>query len=245
MSISRYLLFAIFVLQASTILVQAADASPILTDPTILNPGVTVSTIPNGFSSGAGVTTKLFDQSQSFDFTNGPSGILRERILQYSDNLPAHPYGDGLFFDFEITLSSGYVTSFIVSGYSGIEVSVKQCGISGCGGSGSDGISTTSASRTSDGDQISFSFGSNLNGTDHSSNLQLLTNATSFVEQLASFQDNNGDLFSIPVVTPAAAVPEPSTWTMLIIGFAGIGFIAYRRKSNAGTHGCLIRDHRV
>jgi probable HAF family extracellular repeat protein len=28
-------------------------------------------------------------------------------------------------------------------------------------------------------------------------------------------------------------VPEPSTWAMLLIGFAGIGFAAYRRKNNA------------
>jgi hypothetical protein len=28
-----------------------------------------------------------------------------------------------------------------------------------------------------------------------------------------------------------AAVPEPSTWAMMILGFAGIGFAAYRRKS--------------
>jgi hypothetical protein len=27
------------------------------------------------------------------------------------------------------------------------------------------------------------------------------------------------------------AVPEPSTWAMMLLGFAGIGFIAYRRKS--------------
>lgn len=27
-----------------------------------------------------------------------------------------------------------------------------------------------------------------------------------------------------------AAVPEPSTWAMLILGFAGVGFMAYRRK---------------
>jgi hypothetical protein len=26
-------------------------------------------------------------------------------------------------------------------------------------------------------------------------------------------------------------VPEPSTWAMMILGFAGIGFMAYRRKS--------------
>jgi hypothetical protein len=29
----------------------------------------------------------------------------------------------------------------------------------------------------------------------------------------------------------AGAVPEPSTWAMMILGFAGIGFMAYRRKS--------------
>jgi len=27
-----------------------------------------------------------------------------------------------------------------------------------------------------------------------------------------------------------AAVPEPSTWAMLLLGFAGVGVIAYRRK---------------
>jgi hypothetical protein len=27
------------------------------------------------------------------------------------------------------------------------------------------------------------------------------------------------------------AVPEPSTWAMMILGFAGIGFMAYRQKS--------------
>jgi PEP-CTERM motif len=30
-----------------------------------------------------------------------------------------------------------------------------------------------------------------------------------------------------------AAVPEPSTWAMMILGFAGVGFMAYRRKSKA------------
>ncbi|MDO9061997.1 MAG: PEPxxWA-CTERM sorting domain-containing protein [Bradyrhizobium sp.] len=30
--------------------------------------------------------------------------------------------------------------------------------------------------------------------------------------------------------TSVAAVPEPSTWAMMILGFAGVGFMAYRRK---------------
>jgi len=29
----------------------------------------------------------------------------------------------------------------------------------------------------------------------------------------------------------AGGVPEPSTWAMLLLGFAGVGFIAYRRRS--------------
>lgn len=29
----------------------------------------------------------------------------------------------------------------------------------------------------------------------------------------------------------AAAVPEPSTWTMMVLGFLGVGFLAYRNKS--------------
>jgi hypothetical protein len=30
--------------------------------------------------------------------------------------------------------------------------------------------------------------------------------------------------------TLTSAVPEPSTWAMFILGFAGVGFLAYRRK---------------
>jgi hypothetical protein len=31
----------------------------------------------------------------------------------------------------------------------------------------------------------------------------------------------------------AAAVPEPSTWAMMILGFCGLGFMTYRRKNSA------------
>jgi len=33
--------------------------------------------------------------------------------------------------------------------------------------------------------------------------------------------------------TSVAAVPEPATWAMMILGFAGVAFVAYRRKSNS------------
>jgi PEP-CTERM motif len=37
--------------------------------------------------------------------------------------------------------------------------------------------------------------------------------------------------FTGTVDGPVAAVPEPSTWAMMILGFLGIGYVAYRRKS--------------
>ena len=32
-----------------------------------------------------------------------------------------------------------------------------------------------------------------------------------------------------------APVPEPSTWALMIVGFAGVGFMAYRRKRNGNA----------
>ena len=31
-----------------------------------------------------------------------------------------------------------------------------------------------------------------------------------------------------------AAVPEPTTWAMMIVGFLGLGFMAYRRRPAGG-----------
>jgi hypothetical protein len=42
-------------------------------------------------------------------------------------------------------------------------------------------------------------------------------------------------------VTLTDAVPEPSTWAMLLLGFAGIGFMAYRREVKASIDGHLIQ----
>jgi hypothetical protein len=39
--------------------------------------------------------------------------------------------------------------------------------------------------------------------------------------------DNSGSF------TVSSAVPEPSTWAMMILGFAGLGFLAWRRNNQA------------
>jgi hypothetical protein len=47
---------------------------------------------------------------------------------------------------------------------------------------------------------------------------------------VGNFQIGNTSA-SFDVTSIAEAVPEPSTWAMMLLGFAGVGFMAYRRKS--------------
>jgi len=46
--------------------------------------------------------------------------------------------------------------------------------------------------------------------------------------------DASGNDFAIDNIS-ITAVPEPSTWAMMLLGFAGVGFMAYRRKSKAAS----------
>jgi hypothetical protein len=48
------------------------------------------------------------------------------------------------------------------------------------------------------------------------------------------FPDDNRHgrwMSNLDSITVLQAVPEPSTWAMMVLGFAGLGFLAYRRRS--------------
>ena len=64
---------------------------------------------------------------------------------------------------------------------------------------------------------ILFLFGAGPN------NVQLVFNET--------MSSGEGFSFNYAAAGGVSAVPEPSTWAMLLIGFAGIGFMVYRRRS--------------
>jgi len=56
-----------------------------------------------------------------------------------------------------------------------------------------------------------------------------------------SFFQRNGETLNLSPLTvtvsdvsEVAAVPEPSTWAMMVAGFAGLGFLSYRRTSRGG-----------
>jgi hypothetical protein len=48
----------------------------------------------------------------------------------------------------------------------------------------------------------------------------------------ATFANAQGGPETISAVHLTGAVPEPSTWAMLILGFFGVGFMAYRRRNS-------------
>jgi hypothetical protein len=49
-----------------------------------------------------------------------------------------------------------------------------------------------------------------------------------------SVLDRYSLVFSEGIQNNVGAVPEPSTWAMMLLGFSGVGFIAYRRRSKPG-----------
>jgi hypothetical protein len=59
---------------------------------------------------------------------------------------------------------------------------------------------------------------------------------TAFALGLSFVADGNFTGTMTPITLEVAAVPETSTWAMMILGFAGIGFMAYRRSRKDTSH---------
>jgi hypothetical protein len=55
--------------------------------------------------------------------------------------------------------------------------------------------------------------------------------ALNYVLWYPALSENTNISATFQTLTVTDAVPEPSTWAMMILGFAGVGFMAYRKKS--------------
>lgn len=205
----------------------SSSAHAAVVAPVQLNPGATVSSLPNGFSSGDGISeTKPYDTTQNYTFDDGLSLELRARVIDYADAPSSiHP---GLYFDYEIKVLTGSIDAFGVDGWSGTKTSVKICGITGCGGSGAEGVAPTSVSRSSDGNELTWDF-DDLAAGEHSANLQVFSSASRFVDPPAFFKDGDGNTFSVETVGPLqSTVPLPASAPMFgtaltLLGAAGFG----------------------
>lgn len=103
-----------------------------------------------------------------------------------------------------------------------------------------DGIELSSALPAYDGAGSGSVFGLNLNST-YSGTVALAAGTHEFAFHFSRGNTLFGraPYFGIDGVSlvqqQVSAVPEPSTWAMMLLGFAGVGFFAYRRKIAAPT----------
>jgi hypothetical protein len=93
----------------------------------------------------------------------------------------------------------------------------------------SDNILSPGSNPVLNGNGIVFS-GAGLPSTSQYSNIWGNgPNDYSYFNNYDSFPLGSGGVsFSVTEIAP---VPEPSTWAMMILGFAGISLLAYRRKN--------------
>jgi len=105
------------------------------------------------------------------------------------------------------------------------------------------GFTNASISGAANADDNGFVFlnGNSLTAISEFGNASFSSNDASYFHAGTNtflFSDNNSGggpsgaaFFATVDYNISSAVPEPSTWAMMILGFAGIGIIAYRRKS--------------
>jgi hypothetical protein len=110
---------------------------------------------------------------------------------------------------------STFTANQMTAGYSLTEQAVLDTG---------NGVYTTSPTNLG-----SASFGGNGGFQQQTTNLGLLTDSFSVTEIYTITAIGPGGVTNATI--DVAAVPEASTWAMMVLGFLGVGLMAYRRKN--------------
>ena len=120
--------------------------------------------------------------------------------------------GNAVFKDLTITAPSGYYFTDLVFDTQ----KASQVSITGFDGTSIVGTYSNSAVK---------------NGLDEF--LAVTTNGKIFTSLEITSTDGFSEIKQFEISGFAAAVPEPATWAMMIAGFLGLGFVAYRRRADA------------
>jgi hypothetical protein len=172
----------------------------------------------------------LATQTEPFSSDLGPAGTLTEYVVTDSQ---VNPFGyHGLVFAFKLSLSSGDVARISLPGYGGYDTAVKSCNNVVC--VEGPGNPPDTATRSANGDVVSFLFGTPLTGD--SSGFVIYTNAVGYKDPMgAQIIDAAGDISFAPTYLPSGT-PEPAVWAMMLVGFGGMG-LAMRagRRSRAAV----------
>lgn len=124
--------------------------------------------------------------------------------------------------------SPGTVTSGVMTSPSGFSFMLGGLNSSGCNGSGNffcfDNTAIPPTPSTLLSGPLTFTFNVTANTAGVWSNY---TNPDFKIDWVGT--KNNYDLVSLPI--PVNGVPEPATWAMMLLGFAGVGMTMRRRRT--------------
>jgi hypothetical protein len=203
---------------AAFMVVAAAPAAHAL----VLDPGASGS--PDLLSLGLGST--LVADTGSLSFSNSAfSGTIDEWVYQDT----ANPFGSGDL-TWIIQVDNSASSSDAIARVTAGNFATFMTDVGDDGGANAPSL----VDRDTPGHTIGFSWASTggLLASETSDLLFVDTNATRFTAgTLAVIDSRTSDLDGYE----PSAVPEPATWAMMLIGFAGLGVVGYRgsRKSAA------------
>ena len=168
------------------------------------------------------------------------SGLLAGGLVLFATSAHATLFDFNISSDdiasgqFTATLNPGSTTQYTVTGVTGKVDGSTITGLSGYGGpsnqiyfsAGHDLVDRGGVAFTTGLESFNI-FDKNLNGIEYA-----------FCNSVVHTSCTGGDandapdttVFTLTPATAVSAVPEPSTWAMMILGFCGLGFMAYRRK---------------
>lgn len=197
--------------------------------PTMLVSGPTPSSSVTGTALSEAQT--LSNNAAALTATQTYSSIANNQVITGVAGLNVIDIGSGGIHNANFTISGPSDATFVFNVTGGIQTNQVET-LSG-GVTASDilfNLLGTSGNifQTSGGDQLEGTFLATNGGNFQFSELDL-------IGQLINV-DGNVQLVSgsmIPTFAPFTppAIPEPSTWAMLVLGFAGLGYVGYRRRA--------------
>jgi hypothetical protein len=70
-------------------------------------------------------------------------------------------------------------------------------------------------------------------GSNGQNRVDFFNQSSNGMYRVNTFSPGSSEFVTASSFAVVAAVPEPSTWAMMILGFVGLGFMAFRRKQRA------------
>ena len=176
---------------------------------------------PDALSLGLG-STLLADTGLLPFATSVYAGTAREWV--YANT--ANSWGSGdLTFIIQVTNAPGSKDALgriTAADFEGFKVDAGTLGVLGL-------EDPNFVTRNSSGDVIGFNYSFGLDAGKTSDFLSIDTNAKLFTVGSLSVIDSK----TFDLVGYAPAVPEPSTWAMMLLGFAGLGYAGFRSRKTS------------